>query len=73
MCRVLIKRDGTNPLSHKAQYRVFASCQDEELDLADHLKDKKVIYSRRLKILILATQRLYQPNTFINPRKAAGI
>jgi len=70
MYRTIIRRDGNNPLTGRAQYRVVASCINSPI--FGEAANEKVWQPINGK-LGLMTSKTYQPNCFINPRKALGI
>lgn len=71
--RTIIKRAGLNPLTGRKQYQVW-NCF---LDCEGAVKfDKKLAVIENFlvgKLMIIKTPKRYQPNCFINPRKALGI
>jgi hypothetical protein len=64
MFRTIIRRDGNNPLTGRAQYRVVDCYKSMMIDKTAYL-----LYGK----LHLIVPNYHQPNSFINPRKALGI
>jgi hypothetical protein len=64
MFRTIIRRDGNNPLTGRAQYRVVDCYQSMMIVKSAYLLHGK---------LHLIVDAFHQPNSFINPRKALGI
>lgn len=74
MFRTIIKRDGLNPLTGKAQYRVVRSAHDSIFTSAFHgFVDCFMDYKRDCLVMVMKTSKRHQPNSFINPRRAIGI
>lgn len=65
MYRVIIKRDGNNPLTGKAQYRVYDCWMCDGPSMA--------VMKINPGLWRIETRKHHQRNSFINPRKALGI
>lgn len=72
MYRTIIKRDGNNPLTGCAQYRVEA-CFKSIILFKSVLINKNYDEFKPMTVMELTTNKRYQPNCFISPRKALGI
>jgi hypothetical protein len=74
MYRTIIRRDGHNPLTGRKQYRVLRCQHDSTFTSAfNGFVDTFMDYRINVLVIVMKTSKRYQPNSFINPRRALGI
>jgi hypothetical protein len=74
MFRVIIRPDGHNPLTGRKQYRVLRCQHDSTFTSAfNGFVDTFMDYKIDSLVMVMKTDKRYQPNSFINPRKALNI
>lgn len=65
MFRTVIRKDGLNPLTGRLQYRV--------VECVAVTNSNKVPPACICKRMFIKTSSYHQPNSFVNPRRVAGI